>query len=40
MEGKGRFKHATNEVYEGDFLNNGAYGYGKFIRANGDIYEG
>ena len=36
----GRLVHANGDVYEGEFLNNKANGYGEYKHADGSLYQG
>lgn len=38
--GKGRLIHSDGDVYEGDWKNDKAHGYGKYIHMDGAQYIG
>ena len=40
MHGKGKLFTSKGNIYEGEFKNNKAEGYGIFYNSNGDKYEG
>lgn len=40
MNGKGTFKFISGDSFTGNFFNGTRNGVGKYIYANGDVYEG
>ena len=40
MNGQGKFTHANNDFFEGNFKNDKANGFGAFTKTDGEVYKG